>query len=170
MVRIPSSTASVAVGLKRFALLFAVWLVLTSGAAGALLPGALAAAVATVLSLRLQPADGRLVRPLRVLALAPEFLWVSLLGGIDVAWRALHPHMPIDPGWIRYRTRLPAGAARVALGDEVSLMPGTLAAGTHGDMLYVHCLNRTEAAEKRIAAEEEHIARAIGLQLEETDG
>lgn len=159
-----------AAGLKRFALLFAVWLVLTSGAPGSLPVGALAAAAAAVLSLRLQPGDERAVRPLRVLALAPEFLWESLLGGIDVAWRALHPRLPIDPGWIRYRMRLPAGAARVALGDEVSLMPGTLAAGSHGDILYVHCLNRTEASENRIAAEEARIAHAIGFTFEDCDG
>jgi hypothetical protein len=48
-----------------------------------------------------------------MIRLAPGFLRSSLLGGIDVARRALHPRMPLDAGWIAYRTKLPRGLPRV---------------------------------------------------------
>ena len=48
---------------------------------------------------------------------APIFLVRSLLGGVDVAWRAFHPGMPIAPDLIEQPLRLP---------------PGLFGAGIHG--------------------------------------
>jgi len=156
--------------LKRLGLLIGLWLVLSSNEPSAWLVGALAAAAAAAISLRLLPPTGRAVRLGTVLRLTPGFLWVSLLGGLDVAWRAFHPRLPLQPAWIAYRVRLPTGAARVSLGNEISLMPGTLAAGGQGDALYVHCLDRGRPIEAQVAAEEERIAESIGLTLETPHG
>jgi multicomponent Na+:H+ antiporter subunit E len=154
---------------KRFALLFGFWLMLTANEPSAWLVGMLAAAVATVISARLLPLSGREVRLATVLRLTPGFAWASLLGGLDVAWRAFHPRMPLKPRWIAYRVRLPAGAARVSLGNELSLMPGTLAAGGNGDILYIHCLDSERPIEAVVAAEERRIAESIGLTLDPSD-
>ncbi|KPP88191.1 MAG: multicomponent Na+:H+ antiporter subunit MnhE [Erythrobacteraceae bacterium HL-111] len=116
--------------------------------------------LALVLSLRLLP-PGTPLRIVRVLRQLPHFVHQSLVGGIDVAWRALAPAMPIDPGWIAIRVDLPDGG-RVALGGELSLMPGTLAAGTSGDMLLVHVLDRNSDAEAAIREEERRLRLAIG--------
>jgi hypothetical protein len=98
--------------------------------------GALAAGLAASVSLRLVPPRRRTVQPLKIVKLMPGFLWASFLGGLDVIWRAFHPRMPLNPGWIVHRSRLPSSAARVALGSDLSLMPGTLAAGGRGDHLH----------------------------------
>jgi multicomponent Na+:H+ antiporter subunit E len=150
---------------RRFVMYFALWLVI---AQEALLVGVLAAGVATHISLRLLPAQRSAVRPLRVLKLAPGFFWASFLGGLDVIWRAFHPRMPLNPGWIVYRSRLPTSAARVALGSDLSLMPGTLAAGGREQSLSIHCLDVEQTADRQIAREEKRIGQSIGAG--DTDG
>ncbi|MFP4239998.1 MAG: Na+/H+ antiporter subunit E, partial [Rhodosalinus sp.] len=88
------------------------------------------------------------------------FLGASLLGGLDVARRALSPRMPLAPGWVEVPVRLPDGG-RVALGAELSLMPGTLAAGTQGDRLLIHLLDVEAGFEEAIPREEAAIAAMI---------
>lgn len=154
---------------KRFTFLLVLWLVLTLNEPSALLVGVLAAAISSAISMQLLPPDGRQVRLATVVRLAPGFAWTSLLGGLDVARRALHPRLPLNPQWIAYPIRLPPGAARVSLGNELSLMPGTLAAGGRGNTLYVHCLDSRQAVEKQIAEEEQRVAETIGVSLERPD-
>jgi multicomponent Na+:H+ antiporter subunit E len=157
------------IALKRFAFLFGVWLIITGADAGALAVGLLTVVAAVIISQRLLPPGPNPVRAVIVLQLIPVFLLDSLRGGVDVAWRAFHPRVPVRPGWIEYRLRLPAGAARVSLGNFLSLMPGTLAAGQHRDGMYVHALDTTIALEPRIAKEEARIARTIGIRLDADD-
>lgn len=145
--------------LKRLILLGLVWLVLTGGDAEGLLLGALAVPLAAWLSLRLLPPD----RPLRLGVLAgmlPHFLWRSLLGGGDVAWRAFHPRLPLKPGWRRLPVRLPAGATAV-LGGEFSLMPGTLVAGCDQGRLLVHMLDTDQPIEETVRLEEAKLAAVL---------
>ncbi|MDP2357341.1 MAG: Na+/H+ antiporter subunit E [Beijerinckiaceae bacterium] len=152
--------------LRRFVPFAIFWIILTSNDPGAWLPGLIAAGAATALSLHLLPASRATHVNFRSLAsLAPGFLWRSVLGGIDVAWRAFHPRTPLRPTWIRYQVRLPAGGPRVSLGSELSLMPGTLGAGEDGDVMYIHCLDSNQPVLEAIVSEEERIARAIGFDL-----
>ena len=144
---------------KRFALLFGLWLVLTGARPDGLAFGLAAAAGATALVDRLAPPDR--FRLLRLIALAPGFFRRSLAGGFDVAWRAFHPRLPIRPGWITYRSRLPAGAARVLLSGEVTMMPGSLIAGSEADHLLIHCLDTTMPVAATIREEERRLERAV---------
>jgi multicomponent Na+:H+ antiporter subunit E len=145
---------------RRAAILALIWLALTRGEATLL--GAAALPAACWLSLRLLPPH----RPLRLLPLvatAPAFVWRSLLGGIDVARRALDPRLPLNPGWIEVAVDLPDGG-RVALGGQLSLMPGTLAAGSEGGRLLVHVLDRDQDVEGAVRIEEVRLGRAAGLR------
>jgi len=140
----------------RLVLLGSVWLVLTGADMKGLGVGAVAVPAATWLSLRLMPAQ----RPLLVWRLVmhlPSFVAGSVLGGIDVARRALAPNMPIKPGWVEVPARL-SDAGRVLLGAELSLMPGTLAAGMRRDRLLVHVLDTDAGFEHAIPREEAVIA------------
>jgi multicomponent Na+:H+ antiporter subunit E len=156
--------------LRRFTALFGLWLILSLGEPSAWIIGLLAAAAATAISLRLLPPRQIRVTWSAAIRFAPAFAWASLLGGIDVAWRVFQPRLPIKPRWIAYPVRLPPGGTRVFFGDDLSLVPGTLAAGGHGDVLYVHCLDGDQPVEAQIAAEEERIARSLGLRLENSHG
>lgn len=80
-------------------------------------------------------------RPHRLMAFTLYFLWESLVGGIDVAWRALHPALRIEPCFRPHQTKLPAGQPRTLLLSIVSLLPGTLSADMQADdVLLVHAL------------------------------
>jgi multicomponent Na+:H+ antiporter subunit E len=147
---------------RRFVVYFALWLVIAWQEA--LVVGVLAAAFAAYVSLRLLPARWRAIRPLRLAKQVPGFFWASFLGGLDVIWRAFHPRLPLNPGWIVHRSRLPSSGARVALGSDMSLMPGTLAAGGRGHSLYIHCLDVTQPVDIQIAREEDRIRQSIGAQ------
>lgn len=71
----------------------------------------------------------------------PYFAWNSLRGGVDVASRALRPHMPIEPALLRYELQLDDAVARVIMANVVTLLPGTLSADLRGNVLLVHVLN-----------------------------
>ncbi len=147
--------------LQRTAFLAAVWLGLAGADPAGLALGGLAVPAALWLSLRLAP-PGRSLRLGRLLRHLPRFLAGSVVGGVDVARRAFAPSMPLAPGWVTRSTSLPGGG-RVALGAELSLMPGTLAAGCRGDRLIVHLLDRNAGFEDAIALEEAEIAAILGL-------
>lgn len=145
----------------RTAAFFAAWLVLSSADPGALLPGALAAAAAGWASLRLLPSTRFGLRPAALPGLAARFLRQSALGGADVAWRALSPRLPLDPGLVPCRLRLPPGAVRSAFLTEINLMPGTLTARQEGDGMMVHCLDRGRQGAAQIAEEEDRLLAAL---------
>lgn len=149
--------------IKRALLFTAIWVILTGGSVDALAFGLPTTVASVWLSLRLLPPVGAL-RLMRALAMVPGFLSGSFAGGIDVARRAFSLRPALRPGWVAYPTRL-AGGGRVALGGELSLMPGTLAAGCADGRLLVHVLDRGAGFEQGIAREEGRIA-AISQEQE----
>lgn len=153
---------------RRLAVFLALWLIIAGP--GAWIVGLLAAGLAAHVSLRLQPARLSGIRLLRAATLAPGFFWASFLGGLDVIRRAFHPRMPLNPGWIIYRSRLSSSGARVALGSDLSLMPGTLAAGGQGKLLYIHCLDVDQAVGSQIAREERRVGQSTGQNVGQSMG
>lgn len=146
---------------RRTLLLGGVWLALTGAAVEAMLPGVVAVGASVWLSLLLLPA----ARPLalwRLVRHVPRFLAGSVIGGADVARRAFSPQMRLNPGWLELPGDLPDGA-RVVLGGELSLMPGTLSAGSEEGKLLVHLLDTEAGFEKSIPREAEDIAAIIGV-------
>lgn len=140
---------------SRVLLFSLLWWALTDGTAGSWWIGAPAVAGAVIISVTLVPPLGLVWR--EVMGFVPFFLWHSLKGGVDVAWRAFHPRMPITPELIEYPLRLPPGLPRVILVNTVSLLPGTLSAKLGGQVLKVHVLDslgdflaELEALEQRV--------------------
>ncbi|MCM8814420.1 MAG: Na+/H+ antiporter subunit E [Candidatus Omnitrophica bacterium] len=69
----------------------------------------------------------------------PVFLWSCFLANLDVAYRVLHPSLPIRPGIVKIRTRLKSKSAITALANSITLTPGTLTVDVCEDgYLYVH--------------------------------
>ncbi len=122
--------------------------------------GAVAIPAAVWLSLALLPDRGGL-RLMPLIAMLPGFITRSVAGGVDVARRAFDPRLPLQPGWLVRPVKLSAGG-RVALGAELSLMPGTLVAGSRGTELLVHVLDVTEDHDGTLAAEETRFAAIMG--------
>ena len=156
--------AKVAVGktsavIRRASACALIWLILAGASLEALALGAAVVPFTAAFSLRLLPVGKRLrLRP--VLPLIPRFIWRSLIGGVDVAWRAFHPRLPIKPGWVAVRIGLRDGG-KVFLGGELSLMPGTLSAGFDGGRMLIHVLDRDQDIEPAVRDDERGVARVL---------
>jgi multicomponent Na+:H+ antiporter subunit E len=142
---------------------FLVWLIL-AGANPADLPAGVAAAVlATWASLRLTPPlHGVAVRPIKAAQFVLRFLLQAIVAGADVAWRALDPRLPLQPGFVTFRSRLPAGGEREAFCAITSLLPGTLPAGVSAEGLIIHCLDTRQPVAAQLATEEARFIEMLG--------
>lgn len=154
--------------LERILVFVALWWVLSEGDGSSWVFGVPFVVFASVASLRLTPKrDWRLQ-----LVSAVRFGWFfatqSVVGGVDVALRALRPSMPLEPAFVEYPVRLPTEAARVLLANTVSLLPGTLSSGLEGTTLIMHVLDHTQPIVLEVARVEEHIAATMGLEIADT--
>ncbi|MCG8485893.1 MAG: Na+/H+ antiporter subunit E, partial [Chromatiales bacterium] len=100
-----------------------------------------------------------------LLGFAPFFFYRSLLGGVDVAWRAVHPRMPINPRLVEYPIQLPPGLPQVFMANIVSLLPGTLSAELSARLLRVHVLSSRGDVVPELEALERRIAGVFGVSL-----
>ncbi len=143
--------------------LLVLWLIV-AGAEPADLPvGVAVAALAARGSLALLPPADYRVRIVPLLHFALRLIWDSVLAGADVAARALSPRLRIDPGFIRYRPGIASGPGRSLFATLMSLVPGTLPAGTEPDgVLIVHCLDVGEPVEANMRREEAKWRLACG--------
>jgi multicomponent Na+:H+ antiporter subunit E len=82
---------------------------------------------------------------LRFLAYLPWLLWQIVLSSFQVAYAVLHPKMPIQPGFIRFRTVLPHPLAQLTLATSITLTPGTITIDVQDDEFVVHALTAAAA-------------------------
>lgn len=131
--------------------------------------GALAAMAGARLSLRLLPPASRALRPWPLLRFMLRYLGQSLVGGADVARRALDPRLPVDPGLLRQPTALPGGMSRALFSAVTSQVPGTLAVGSDDDeYLRYHCLDQGQDVAGGLARDEALFLQILG-EAGETD-
>jgi multicomponent Na+:H+ antiporter subunit E len=64
-----------------------------------------------------------------------------IIANIDVAYRVIHPKIPIKPGIIIIRTELKQDLAKMILANSITLTPGTFTLDIEGDLLLVHWIN-----------------------------
>lgn len=53
-------------------------------------------------------------------------LWQIVLANLDVAWRAIHPKMPLDPVVVEFETPLRGDLALTFMANSITLTPGTI--------------------------------------------
>lgn len=70
------------------------------------------------------------------------FVWECVKANIDVAYRVVHPALPIRPGTVKVRTSLRSDIGLTFLANSVTLTPGTTSIDIDKDngILYVHRL------------------------------
>ncbi len=68
----------------------------------------------------------KLLKSFRLIRYIPWELWQIVLANIDVAYRVLHPKMPIDPRIIEFETTLRGEFSQVTLANSITLTPGTI--------------------------------------------
>jgi multicomponent Na+:H+ antiporter subunit E len=80
------------------------------------------------------------------------FSYYAIKGGVDVAWRVLHPAMPINPGIVKVRSVLKTDTGRTMLANSITLTPGTLTIDVSDDgVFYIHWLNVLSVDEEAAA-------------------
>jgi len=68
---------------------------------------------------------------------------------LDVAYRVLHPKMPIKPGIVVIKTNLKSDIAKMILANSITLTPGTFTLDILDDNLLIHWINvKTENIEE----------------------
>ncbi len=123
--------------------LWGIWLILTSpwnpqeAAAGAII-----ALLIAVLPFSAASPLGDLKLNPRALATMVIFFFVFIKAlvqsNLDVAFRVLHPRLPIDPGIVRVKTRLKTPLGRLMLANAITLTPGTITVELKGQDIFVH--------------------------------
>lgn len=70
----------------------------------------------------------------------PVFIWECFKANIDVAYRVMHPFVPIKPGIVKVKTKLKADTALTFLANSITLTPGTLSVDIDKEkgLIYVH--------------------------------
>jgi len=97
----------------------------------------------------------------------PIFLWECFKANVDVAYRVIHPALPINPGIVKVKTKLKSDTALTFLANSITLTPGTLSVDIDKDngVLYIHWIDvkakDTKAATKIIVERFEKILKKI---------
>ncbi|MGB8463545.1 MAG: Na+/H+ antiporter subunit E [Terrimicrobiaceae bacterium] len=155
----PASSRSV---LIRLAVFLAIWVVLAGADPVGLLVGLVTAAAAAWTSLDLLPPSPRRLRIFPLASLGRHFIWGSIVAGVDVAWRAFHPRLPVRPGFVTYACRVPAGTTRDLFLAMTSLMPGSLPTEVdERGVLLMHCLDTDQPLADQMADTEARLLRAL---------
>ncbi len=95
------------------------------------------------------------------------FLWECFKANLDVAYRVLHPQLPIYPGIVKVRTKLTTDTALTFLANSITLTPGTMSVDIDKDngILYIHWIDvktkDVESATKIIVDRFEKVLKKI---------
>ncbi|MBN2610161.1 MAG: Na+/H+ antiporter subunit E [Bacteroidales bacterium] len=88
-----------------------------------------------------------------------------IIANLDVAYRVIHPKMPIKPGIIIIKTELKQDLAKMILANSITLTPGTFTLDIDDDKLLIHWINvktdNIEEATKIIGARFEKYLKVI---------
>lgn len=143
-----------------------IWLLLTEARWDSWIVGGPTVVVASVVATLLDRGINRRWSVAGFLCFTPYFIRNSFLSGLDVAWRAMHPRLPIDPQMVQYQLRVPNGAARIFFTNIVSLLPGTVSADVCDDVLIVHALDARQPIRQQLAELEQVVAGLFATRLD----
>jgi len=66
------------------------------------------------------------------------FIWECIKANFDVAYRVIHPAMPIRPGIVKVKTSLKSEFAKTLLANSITMTPGTITVDIIDDYFYIH--------------------------------
>jgi multicomponent Na+:H+ antiporter subunit E len=129
--------------LALFIVLMLIWLLFTfSLAFSNLIVGVVCAAIAAAIFGRYYPKGSRMfLQPHRyfwgVIYLF-IFFWECIKANFDVAYRVLHPGLPIKPGIVKVKLNVSGEMARTMLANSITMTPGTITIDIIDDYIYIH--------------------------------
>ncbi|UBM62723.1 Na+/H+ antiporter subunit E [Candidatus Sulfidibacterium hydrothermale] len=69
------------------------------------------------------------------------FLKLLIIANLDVAKRVISPSLPINPGIVKFKTKLKTNYSKMVLANSITLTPGTLSVDVIGDTFYIHWID-----------------------------
>ena len=85
----------------------------------------------------------------------PYLIWEMIKANLDVAYRVIHPKLPIKPGIVKVKTNMKSDLGKLLVANSITLTPGTFTLDIKDDTLYIHWINvqttDTEEASKAIS-------------------
>lgn len=89
------------------------------------------------------------------------FLIALVKSNFDMAGRVLSPSLPINPGVVKFKSKLKSNFSKMVLANAITLTPGTLSIDVIGDTFYIHWIDvksaNPEIAFKEIAEDFENL-------------
>lgn len=78
-----------------------------------------------------------------LLAYLPVYIWAEIKAHLNVAYRTLHPKLPLKPAIVRVPTELRSDVGLTTLANSITMTPGTLSVEVNEEKpsLYVHWIN-----------------------------
>ncbi len=147
----------------RFLFFLVLWLILDGAKFAGLIVGLPAAVVVSWISIRIWPLASTRFSLSSAFALLWFFLRHSFVAGVDVAWRAFHPKLPLCPGLVEVECTLPVGSKRDAHLALGSLLPGSLPVEDRGGQTVVlHCLDKRQPVTLQMKQQEKLLERMVG--------
>lgn len=130
-------------GIASFILSFVVWLLLCWSVDWQhLLVGLLVSLFVTYFTRDLFTKDllKFTTRPLLAISYFLLLVWKIIKANLDVAYRVIHPKLPIRPGIVKVKTRLRSEVALTYLANSITLTPGTFTVDIDQEngYLYIH--------------------------------
>ena len=126
-----------------FIVMFLVWLLLTLNVTvWNIAAGAVASLIVTIFlnrySLKVTKKVFQIQRYFWALLYLFIFLWECLKANLDVAYRVLHPGLPIKPGIVKAKSNLTSDIAKVFLANSITMTPGTITVDIIDDNFFIH--------------------------------
>jgi multicomponent Na+:H+ antiporter subunit E len=126
-----------------FILCFVTWMLLTTRIyMQNIIVGATASLITTLIFGRyFVQGTHKFFQPLRYLWLLIFILfliWECIKANFDVAYRVLHPAMPIRPGIVKIKLGIKSEFGRALLANSITMTPGTISVDIINDYLFVH--------------------------------
>jgi multicomponent Na+:H+ antiporter subunit E len=146
----PQTTYSTGEKVKGFAWLFGITLVLWCALTSTLNPadvvsGCVVCLIASLFATHIYSRLGLPALSIRRILIFFVYiivlLWEIIKANFDVAYRVIHPKMPIKPGIVVIETHLKSDIAKMILANSITLTPGTFTLDVIGDKLLIHWIN-----------------------------
>jgi multicomponent Na+:H+ antiporter subunit E len=95
----------------------------------------------------------------------PVFVWQLIIANLDIAFRVLSIHIPLNPGFVKIDTELDGDFQKLLLANSITLTPGTLSIDVDEQDLYIHTVDvkgaSAEENKKQISGLFEKILKVV---------
>jgi multicomponent Na+:H+ antiporter subunit E len=83
----------------------------------------------------------------RLILYIPWLVWAIIKCNIQIAIIILNPRLPIDPGFLQFKSQLTKKVALVTLANSITLTPGTITVDLTHNIFVVHAIVRGSASD-----------------------